>query len=60
MEKLQTMLFECRDRVQGKLVIGVDGLGGAGDDHRSNGLIAFKEVFHDRVWDCDEMRFEVF
>lgn len=54
------MPFECRNGVQGKLVIRVNRLGGAGHDHGGDGLVAFQKVFHDRVGDCDEVRFEVF
>ena len=54
------MPFESRDGVQGKLVIRVNRLGGAGHDHGGDGLVAFQEVFHNRIRDCDEVRFEVF
>lgn len=54
------MPFECSDPIQGEFVIGVNGLCGAWHDHGGDGLVAFEEVFHDLVGNCDEMRLEVF
>lgn len=60
MQELRRVLLKHSHRVQRKLIVRADEIGGARHDHRTKGFVRAIEVFDVALGDGDEVRFEMF